>query len=65
MMYVWEIRTRETGANPLNIDFEKLVVLAENFDEAVAKTKKYMKETWTKTALEISSCKKLFEVNLE
>jgi len=65
MMFVWEIATRETGDNPLNIDFDKLVVLAENFDEAVAKTKEYMKETWSKTPLEISSCKKLFKVNVE
>lgn len=56
---------REIEDNPLEEDFKELVVLAETFDEAIAKTKAYIKKTWSETSLEISSCKKLFEVDLE
>ena len=64
-MYVWKIMLREIKDNPLEEDFQDLIVLAESFDEAIAKTKEYMKETWSNTPLEISLCKKLFEVDLE
>ena len=56
---------RETQDNPLAADFKHVIVLAENFDEAIAKTKAYMKEVWSKTKLDISSCENLFEVDID
>lgn len=63
-MKIWEVSLKETESCSDTV-FENLIVLANDFDEAVAKVRKYLKDEYSDLKLEILSCEFLHNINIE
>lgn len=63
-MKIWKYTLREVEDNPLNADFERGFVKAETFEEAQTKVEKYLKTTWKKLKLDITTISLELEVNI-
>jgi len=65
-MKVWCGELRETKPNPLSSPiFNRLNILAETFEEAEKKLRKYMKDNFSGLDLYISKIELMVEINIE
>jgi len=63
-MRVWKVLFKAVDANVDSI-FDKLTILAENFDEAVKKAKQWKQDNFPSLELEISAVMLESEVDIE
>jgi len=63
-MKVWKVLFKAVDANVDSI-FDKLTILAENFDEAVKKAKQWKQDNFPSLELEISAVMLESEVDIE
>jgi len=63
-MKVWKVLFKAVDANVESI-FDKLTILAENFDEAVKKAKQWKQDNFPSLELEISAVMLESEVDIE
>lgn len=63
-MKIWKVYFRESHAPPNSV-FERLTILAENFDEVVKKAKEWKTKNYPSLDLEISGVELQDEVDIE